>query len=98
MAPVTPMGISSYGDLLRRIDDGLERVRQAVNRLIDNVHRLQPWLGFLGSAIGVALGKVAALLEKALKEIGNLLTEPGDPPALWRTADRWSTDVAGGVS
>ncbi len=98
MAPVTPMGISSYGDLLRRIDDGLERVREAVNRLIDNVHRLQPWLGFLGSAVAAALRKVAALLEKALREIGNMLTEPGDPPALWRTGDRWSIDFAGRIS
>jgi hypothetical protein len=98
MAPVMPMGIASYGELVRRIDDGLERVREAVNRIIDNVHRLQPWLGFLGSAVAAALRKIAALLEEVLKEIGNLLTEPGDPPALWRTADRWSIDVAGGVS
>jgi hypothetical protein len=98
MAPVMPMGIASYGDLLRRIDDGLERVREAVNRIIDNVHRLQPWLGFLGSAVAAALRKIAALLEEVLKEIGNLLTEPGDPPALWRAGDRWSIDFAGGVS
>jgi hypothetical protein len=98
MAPVMPMGITSYGDLLRRIDDGLERVREAVNRLIDNAHRLQPWLGFLGSAVAAALRKVAVLLEKALKEIGNMLTEPGDPPALWRTGDGWSIDFAGGAS
>jgi len=98
MAPVTPMGIGSYGDLLRRIDDGLQRLRAALHRLIDNVRRLQPWLGFLGSAVAAALGKVAALLERALEELGNLLTEPGDPPALWRAADRWSIDVAGGIS
>src|SRR5262249_22760172 len=33
-----------------------------------------------------------------LKEIGNMLTEPGDPPALWSTGDRWSIDFAGGVA
>src|SRR5690349_20806308 len=98
MAPVTPTGITSYGDLLRRIEDGLQRVRDAFNRLIDDVHRLQPWLGFLGSAIAAALQKVAVLLEKALTEIGDMLTEPGDPPTLWRTGDRWSIDFAGGIS
>jgi hypothetical protein len=98
MAPVMPIGISSYGDLLHRIDNGIERVKRAINQLITNFRRLEPWLGLLGSAVAAALRKVVALAEKALAEIGNMLTEPGDPPALWRTGDRWSTEFAGGVS
>jgi hypothetical protein len=93
-----PAVITGYGDLLHRIDDGLERVRQEINRIIQNVRRLQPWFGLLGSAVGAAVHRLAALAEQVLKEIGNMLTEPGDPLALWRTGNRWSVDFAGGVS
>src|SRR6185437_9172958 len=93
--PVMPAGITGYGDLLHRIDDGLERVRQEINRIIQNVRRLQPWLGLLSSAVGAAVHRLVALAEQALKEIGNMLTEPGDPLSLWRTGNRWSVEFAG---
>jgi hypothetical protein len=98
MGVALPLSEGEFNDALRRVDDGLQKVVELTNKIVDACNRVGQWLGPLWNDVRDLLGKFVDLVQKVLSEIGKFFTRPGVPWTLWNHGTDWVKEVGGPVS
>ena len=93
MAVALPLSDAEFSDTLRRVDEGLQRIGELTNKIVDACNRVGGWLGPLWDDVRDLLGKLVDLVQRVLSEIGKFFTRPGVPWTLWNHGTDWTEQV-----
>jgi hypothetical protein len=88
-----PLSESEFSDLLRRVGDGLDKVVELSNKIVDACNSVGKWLGPLWNDVVDLLTKFIDLVQKFLSEVGKFFTRPGVPWTLWNHGTDWTEQV-----
>ena len=98
MGVALPLSEGEFNDALRRVGDGMQRITDLTNSIVDSCNRFGRWLGPLWDDVVDLLNRFVDLVQRVLSEIGKFFTRPGVPWTLWNHGADWVTDVGGPVS
>jgi hypothetical protein len=88
-----PLSEGEFSDVLRRVDEGLNKVVDLSNKIVDACNSVGKWLGPLWNDVVDLLQKFVDLVERLLSEIGKFFTRPGVPWTLWNHGTDWTEQV-----
>ncbi|MFI7540157.1 hypothetical protein [Actinoplanes sp. NPDC049599] len=98
MGVALPLSEGEFNDALRRVDEGMDKVVELTNSIVDACNRVGQWLGPLWDDVEDLLNRFVELVKKVLSEIGKFFTRPGVPWTLWNHGTDWVKDVGNPVS
>jgi hypothetical protein len=87
-----------FSDLLRRVDDALQKIINTTNKIVDACTKAGKWLGPVWDNVVDLLHRFVGLVEKFLSEVGKFITRPGAPLTLWNVGNDWTHHVGKPVS
>lgn len=98
MGVALPLSEGEFNDALRRVEDGIAKIADLANSIVDACDRFGRWLGPLWDDVVDLLNRFVDLVQRLLSEIGKFLTRPGVPWTLWNHGTVWVKEVGGPVS
>lgn len=93
MGLALPLSEAEFSDVLRRVDDGLHKIVELANKIVDACNRAGRWLGPLWDDVVDLLHRFVDLVKRLLSEIGKFITRPGVPWTLWKHGSDWTEQV-----
>jgi hypothetical protein len=98
VSAVAPATVHEFGPLLRAVEQLLDRVRRDIDGILADCRRWRHRLGPVLDGLDRLVEQLRRLAGDVYDRLRAMLATPGDPVALWHTADRWLTGVAAPVS
>ncbi|MBY8874267.1 hypothetical protein K7640_20770 [Micromonospora sp. PLK6-60] len=90
-----PLSEGEFDELIRSIEDGIQRVERLANEIIDGVNSALQWLGPLAQQALDLLRRFGELLAKFFSEVGKFFTRWGVPWTLYSHGETWTRQVGG---
>jgi hypothetical protein len=88
-----PLSESEFAELIRSIEDGMQRIERVANQIIDHVSRSLKFLGPMAQQAADLLRRFADLMRKLFSEVGKYYTRWGVPWTLYHHGEAWTDDV-----
>lgn len=91
--PASPITHRDFDELMERVRQAVERLRDGARRLIDRVNRFLPWLGPSADHVRQLLTRFGELLTGLFDELRQFWTRRGDPDFLETHGAAWKAEV-----
>ena len=88
-----PLSEAEFNDTLRRVENGLNRITDLSNNIVDACNRFGRWLGPLWDDVVDLLNKFIDLVKRLVAEIVKFFAQPGVPWTLWNHGTTWTEQV-----
>ncbi len=95
MAFGLPLTEGEFGDLIRTIEEYIQKIEKLTGQIIDRVNSALKWLGPLAEETAELLKKFAELMRKFFSEVGKFFTRWGVPWTLYNHGKTWTDQVGG---